>query len=637
MMKVIYSIVILLVLAFSAKAGDPKYPVSEIPEELKKDVNAVVREDKIVFKILAQNKATSYEYFAVTIFNKNAEEFATSVQSYDKLTKIINFSGSVYDATGKLIKKLKNNEIYDQAVFDGFSLFSDDRIKRANLEQSTYPYTVVYEIETEYKYLYHIDGSVFIPDEKVSVQKASYELIYPPSLTPRFKTFNFESKPIKSMPEPGLESLLWTFENLKPVKFESLGRVNDILPRIIASPGNFEYDGYVGNMSTWDDYGKWQLSLNKGRDVLSETTKQKVRELTKNLTTIEDKTRVLYEFLQSRTRYVSIQLGIGGLQPFEASVVDETGYGDCKALSNYMITLLKEAGVKGYYTIIYGGETGYHLSDDFPSHQFNHVIASVPNGKDTIWLECTDQINPFNYQGRFTGDRKAFIISETGSKIVNTLKYTAEQNVQSRTADVFVEANGNAKAKVKTTYAGLQYENNHLNFKLGNNYDDQRKWLQENMGIPSFDINSFSMLNKKEKIPSAVVNVDLTLNRLATVSGKRIFLIANLMNRSTYMPEKVENRKTKFYRKMTYVDLDTIRYHLPEELYPEYLPEPAKLSSLFGEYETKYSIDQGSLLYIRRVKMNKGEFPPEAYQELIDFYKSVNRADNVKIVFLNKT
>jgi len=636
MMKVIYSIVTVLILSLSAKAADAKYPVSDIPEELKKDVNAVVREDKLVFKILSQSKAAVSAFYAVTIFNENANEFASTTQFYDKLTKLTSFSGSVYDANGKLIRKLKTNEIYDQSVFDGSSLFNDDRFKKANLAQSTYPYTVVFEYEKEYKFLYHIDGSYFIPDEKVAVQHASYQLIYPPALTPRYKLFNSENKPKKDVVD-GLESLEWTFENLKPIKFEPLARTLDVIPYIVAAPGHFEFEGYVGDMQTWQSYGKWIASLNKGRDVLPEETKTKIKQLTSNLKTTEEKTKAVYEFLQSRTRYVGIQLGIGGYQPFEASVVDKTGYGDCKALSNYTVALLSEVGVKANYILIYAGE-GYHgLMEDFPSSQFNHATVCVPNGKDSIWLECTSQTNPFAYSGKFTGDRKALAITEDGARIVRTPVYTAEQNVQSRTADVFVEANGNAKAKVKTTYAGLQYENDHLNFKLGNNYDDQRKWLQENMGIPSFDINSFSMLNRKEKIPSAVVNVDLTLNRLATVSGKRVFLIANLMNRSTYMPEKVESRKTKFYRKMTYTDLDTIRYHLPEELYPEYLPEPTKISSRFGEYETKYSVDQGSLLYIRRVKMNKGEFSPQTYQELIDFYKSVNKADNVKIVFLNKT
>jgi hypothetical protein len=86
-----------------------------------------------------------------------------------------------------------------------------------------------------------------------------------------------------------------------------------------------------------------------------------------------------------------------------------------------------------------------------------------------------------------------------------------------------------------------------------------------------------------------------------------------------------------------YTDVDTIRYHLPEGIYPEFLPEPVKIKSRFGEYEAKFIMEQDKLIYIRKVKTTEGEYPPDTYQELIDFHRGMNKADNIKIVFLNKT
>jgi hypothetical protein len=637
--KPIFTLLFFLVIYSAFSGGDPKYPVSAIPDDLKNDVNAVVREDKMIYKILSRSKATLYSLFAVTILNEKGKHFAERVFGYDKLTKIKDLSGSVYDANGKLIKKIKNSEIRDQSSFDGFTLYSDDRLKIVDLSQVTYPYTVEFESVVEYKFLYHIDGSFIVPTEKVSVQHSSYQLIYSLELKPHYKTLNIEkSEPKQERTTDGIEILTWNFENVKPIKFEPLGPLHaELLPQIIAAPSQFEYEGYAGDMSSWENYGKWNLLLNKGRDELPEATRQKVKELTAGLATTEQKAKVLYEYLQSKTRYVGIQLGIGGLQPFEASVVDQTGYGDCKALSNYMVAMLKEAGVKGYYTTVRAGKDEPGMILDFPSHQSNHVIVAIPNGADTLWLECTSQTDPFGYQGTFTGDRKALMITENGGKIVNTLRYTASQNRQLCSADVFLEKNGNGKANVKTIYSGLQYENGGLNFILDDQYDDQKKWLQKNTDIPSFDIGKFSMINIKEKVPSAIVNVDLILNRLATVSGKRIFLTPNLMNRLTFIPEKVENRKTNVVRKKGYSDYDTIRYHVPEEIYPEFLPEPVKFKSRFGEYEASIKLDQGSVVYTRKLILNKGEFPPDSYNELIEFFKSINKADNMKLVFLNKT
>jgi len=622
-----------------ALAGDLKYPVSAISDDLKMNVNVVIREDKSVFTIYSKNKASYYAISAITILNEKGNSYAENVIWYDRLRKITKLNGAVYDASGKLIKKLKNSEIRDQSAFDGFSLFSDDRLKFMDLSQNTYPYTVEYEYEVEYKYLYSIDGSVIIPAEKISVQHSSYELIYPSSLRPRTKTLNIPNeKPVINKRPDGTETMIWTFENLKPIKFEPYGPSHKRLtPRILAAPNEFEYEGYIGDMNSWDDFGKWVASLNKGRDVLPETAKSKIREITKGLNTTEEKSKAVYEFLQNKSRYVSIQIGIGGYQPFEASVVDQTGYGDCKALSNYAIALLGEVGVKANYVLINAGEVEKSVEEDFPNSAFNHATVCIPNVKDTIWLECTSQTAPFGYQGKFTGDRKALMITENGGKIVNTLRYSAEQNRQSCSADVTINVNGSAKAKAKTVYSGLQYENDNLDFIVDRSYDDQKNWILKNTDIPSFDVVSFTMSSKKDKIPAATVTLDLSLNRFATVSGKRLFMTPNLMNRISFIPEKVEDRKTDVYRKNAYTHLDTIRYNLPEELYPEFLPETINIQSRFGEYHATFTLDQGKVVYTRKVVMKKGVFPPDSYNELIDFFKKISKADNTKLVFLNKT
>jgi hypothetical protein len=633
-MKIRVLLASLLFGSISSIAAEAKFPVSEIPADLKENVDVVIREDQMVFRIVSKSKSIYSVHFVVTIFNEKGDHAAKTSVGYDKLSKINDFNGYVYDANGKQIKKLKNAEIYDHAANDGFSLFSDNRIKSANLVQSTYPYTVEFEYEIENKYLYSIPPSYF-GAERSSTQHASYQLIFPADLPPSFKVINISVEPKKESLPDGSQSITWRLENIKPIKFEPYGPLHEeVVSQIMAAPSKFEYEGYEGNMSSWKDYGKWNLLLNKNRDDLPEPTKQKVKELVKNASTVEDKVKIVYEYLQSKTRYVSIQLGIGGLQPFRASEVDQTGYGDCKALSNYAIALLKEAGVKGFYTVINAGENESQVLTDFPSHQFNHVIVSVPNGRDTLWLECTSQINPFGFQGSFTEDRWALMITEEGGKLVRTINYTPEQNRQSRTALLSLDVTGNAKAKIRTTYSGIQYESLE---GLMTDKGDQKKWVENNTEIPNFTLNAFSIKSVKDKIPSAMVSLDLSLGRYATVSGKRLFLSPNLMNRISRIPEKTADRKTEVVRRYNYLNLDTIQFSVPENLYPEFLPEPVKINSRFGEYEASFKFDAGKVTYIRRMKVWKGRFPKDTYNELVDFYKNVSKADNMKLVFLNKT
>lgn len=618
--------------------SDPKYPVSAIPAELKENVNVVIREDHMIYTIVAKDHAVLHVREAITILNENGKRYASEVIGYDKLSQVTEFRGASYDANGVLLKKLKANEIYDQSAFDGFSLYSDNRIKAAQLSHGTYPYTVEFEYEIDYKYLFMIPGFVIIPGEKASVQNSSYQLIFPFDLVPKYQLVNFEAVPEQIFIRQGVNSLKWKFSNLMPLTPEPFGpSLNEIIPRISVAPAQFEFEGYVGSTKTWDDFGKWILSLNYGRDQLSDEAKSKVVELTSNLSSTEEKVKAIYEYMQGRTRYVSVQLGIGGFQPFEASVVDKNGYGDCKALSNYMVSMLKVAGIKAHYTLIRAGRDAARLNESFPSSQFNHAVVFVPSGSDTIWLECTSQTNPFGYMGTFTGDRRALAITDEGARVVTTPTYTVADNLQQRTADVIVTADGNATAIVKTVYSGLQYENDGLHFILDDQFDDQKRWVEKTTGIPNFEINSFKFENHKARIPSAKVTLELNLRRFGNISGDRFMITPNLMNRSTFIPQKVENRKTEVVTKMGYMHLDTIRYKIPDGIYPEFLPEPVQIKSKFGEYESCFKVDQGSIVYMRKVKIFKGRFPADSYKEYVDFHKAVNRADNSKLVFLNRT
>lgn len=631
-----FACLILFLVTANLIGADLKYPVSDIPTNLRDKMYAVIREKKIQRKILSSSNS-SYSYrLVITILNAKAKRYSELNVFYDKMTSIKSIKGIVYDQYGKEISKLKQNELSDQSSYDGFSLFSDNRLKTANLSQVTYPYTVEIEYEQEMKYLYSFPDFFVYRDDEVSAQEIEYSIVYPGNQKPRYKLFKVK-EPLIIKIDNDFEEMKWQFQDVIPEKFEPFSPpLYEVVPNVCVSPVEFEYGGYAGKMDSWKNYGLWQQELNKGRRDLPAATKVKIHELTKGYSSDEEKVKALYNYLQNKTRYVSIQEGVGGLQPFPASLVDEVGYGDCKALSNYMLAMLAEVGINGYYTKIRAGEDEEDIRKDFPSHQTNHIIVAVPNKMDTLWLECTSQSNPFGYLGSFTGDRFGLMVTEDGGKLVRTPSYQAEDNTQLRKAEVIITTSGNATATVNTSYSGIQYENGDLNFILDRT-DRQKEWIERNTQIPSFDILSYSMTLQKEKIPTAIVELKLKLDRLASVSGKRIFLTPNLMNRNNYVPEKLESRKLNVVRRTAYVDSDTIHFKLPDDFYPEYLPEQVRLKTRFGEYESGFILDQGEVVYTRRIKMIKGEFPPESYSELVNFYSAISKADNVKIVFVNKT
>ena len=256
-----------------------------------------------------------------------------------------------------------------------------------------------------------------------------------------------------------------------------------------------------------------------------------------------EKAKILYEYMQERTRYVSIQIGISGWQPFKALTVDKNGYGDCKALSNYMFAMLKAVGVKFHYAIVNAGEDSEGMIKEFSSNQFNHAILCIPNNSDTVWLECTSQVHPFGYIGSFTDDRDVLLISPHGGKPVHTKSYSREDNQQKRNAEITISSTGNIEAVVKTIYTGIKYEKVLRMFELSE--EDKEKRLQKSLNLPNVNFNKIAYENKKTRMPEATENLQFLVNSYVSSSSKRLFIPINFLNKHK-VPKEMTERKTKY-------------------------------------------------------------------------------------------
>ncbi|MFZ5973614.1 MAG: DUF3857 domain-containing transglutaminase family protein [Bacteroidota bacterium] len=626
----------LLVLLFAFKP-EPRYPVDAIDPQLKAGMYAVIRDQKVQIEINSLTNASIYYYKAITILSPAAKNYAVETVWYDPFHTIKSFKGTVYDAAGGVIKKLKASDILDRSYFDNASMFTDNRIKEADLMQSQYPYTVEFEYEIAKKSNYSLPDFYLYLDDEVSIEHSSFSIKSSPELMPRYHSFKLPD-PVIEITADNKNQISWRFANVLPEKFEkNAPDITRTVPNILLAPNEFEYDGYAGRMDSWVNLGLWQKSLNDGRDDLPEETKRKVRELVEPIISLEEKVKAVYGYVQSRTRYVGVQLGIGGWQPIPAKVVDEVGYGDCKGLSNYTIALLKAAGIKSYYTKVNAGIDAPQVHSAFPSPQFNHVIVAVPNEADTIWLECTSQTNPFGYLGTFTGDRKALLINEHGGTLVNTTRYTDKENQLRHSAEISLDESGNAITHLHSIYSGIFYERNNLDFAINKGYEEQKRWIQNNIPIPAFNISHFKMELQENRVPKVNLTIELELKGFGSITGSMLIFNPNLTNKSSFLPPKQSERKNLIVQPYNQVETDSLIYSLPKDFHVEFLPSPVTIESDFGKYEASFLHTNASLIYIRKLRVRKGDFLPVKYPEYVDFYRSVQKADNIKIILLNKT
>jgi hypothetical protein len=333
---------------------------------------------------------------------------------------------------------------------------------------------------------------------------------------------------------------------------------------------------------------------------------------------------------------VAITLGLGGFQPFDAATVTATGYGDCKALSNYMFSLLKMIGIKSYPALVSSGRYQEKIFTDFPNfHQFDHVILCVPLHRDSLWLECTDQKIPFGFLGDFTDDRDVLLLTETGGKFAHTPRYGLKENLRSCRSEFVIDSTGATTCNLKTTYKGLQYDD--ISDFLGSNYDEQKKWLYSNSSLPSLQIRNFSVKESRESIPSVEINESVLSKNYCSFSGKYMLMPLNYVNAQKSIPKMLKSRLADIVINRSEAECDTMVFKIPKNFNCESLPQPVNISSSFGNYSLSVSAAPGQIICIRKFTILKGSYKSSEYKTLYDFILAISKADNSKIMLSKKT
>jgi hypothetical protein len=610
-------------------ASDNKYAIANIPKEMLEDAKAVVRKNDVVFEISDPNSAVAKVNYAITILNKNGLSLSLFREVYNKFSSVKKIKMTVYDANGKIIHIGSSTVLRDIAAFDGYSLYDDYRIKLFDPEYATVPFTVEYSFEFNFYGLLNYPDWVPYIDYNVSTEKSDFTVITPQKIKINYLEQHLKDSCIRKLNTEGKFQYMWSISNLPAIRKEPFCQaLQEFTPAVFLSPDEFEIAGYSGNCGTWKNFGLWLSKLAENSRHLNTQTQEKIKSLVSKAASDSEKVRILYKFLQNKVRYVSVQEGIGGWQPIDAESVDRVSYGDCKALANYMKSILSVAGIKSYYTIIKAGEDAAPIRRDFPSNQFNHAIVCVPLVNDTIWLECTDQLIPFGFLGSFTDDRKALIIDSVGGTIVNTRVYSVKDNMQIRSGIIKVNADGTADASINTIYKGLKYDDIFGILRMDD--ADKNKYLKEKLSIPSFELVSFKYSEIKDRIPSIIEDLSLGIRDYGSVSGQKMVFYPNILTRNS-VPLVTKKRRSPVLVRRSYHEYDSITYVLPSGFRADSKPIEYHLNSDFGDYSYRCFPIDNKLIYIRSLKLFKGLFETSRYTDLIDFLEKIETADSRQV------
>lgn len=604
------------------------YQSNSVPSALIENVNSVMRYQSTKINISAYNRMTITQKRIITVFNKIGDRNLRAGSGYDNNRIIKKIEAVVYDQRGKQIKKFKKGDFIDESAVSGATLYSDSRMKYLNYTPVSYPYTMEFDLVLDYK------TTAFIPQWKplewyfTATQYSEYEITNNSGVELKIKPSNLEGFNIEA-----INNYHYKATNIPSITYEEYSPdFESFAPVVKAALVEFDMEGVKGVNSNWQEFGRWMNeALIANTQKLPQEVIEQVKALTAHTNDPEEKARIVYQFVQDKTRYVSVQIGIGGWKPIDATQVNQVGYGDCKGLTNYTQALLKEIGVESYYTIIFGdSDKIYNIDKDFSSTQGNHAILCLPVEDNYIWLECTSQTTPFGLIAGFTDDRDALIITPKGGEIVRTKRYKPEESLQLTTAKVNFDATGNLSAKVQVKTTGYQYsmrqayqtkdtKEQNLNYK--------KYWSNiNNLQIENVNFNNDKVLIELEE------SVQITASNYASKAGNRLLLQPNMFNVTNDIPARYSKRQLDFEISRGFKDEDEYVIEFPSEVEIESLPEAVFLSTKFGDYAFSLeTLEDKKVLYKRTYMLKKGKYTKDDYEDFREFKKLIAKHDKAKM------
>ena len=629
-MKTFITRIIILTLAtlsvITSQAADIDIPT--IPDSLANGANSVVLGDYTTVNVISLSEATISHYRSVLVFNKKGEKHANFGATIDKYTSIKKLTGTLYDSNGNAIRQIGKKDLRTTELSP--YLASDEASCTHSFDHPTYPYTVIYEWETSISgYLITFPSFVPIHYDSQSLLENEYKIHLPTSMKLNYKVRN--TVPVISNEEAsGWNTYTFRIPKTPAIKDDSyLPNTNEIVPLIHLNPGVFEVSGIRGYSDSWKNIGIWLTKLMEGRDQLLPEDVNSLKALTAQYPTPREKAKAVYELLRNTTRYVNISLGIGGLRPEKASDVKARGFGDCKALSNYMCAMLKALDIPCDYAVI--STEHKNVLHDFASlGQFNHAIMRVTLPGDTIWLECTDPTLPFGYIHDGIAGHEALIVDGENSHIVRLP--IPKHETQKREYKYYVEftTDGCGYSHIEENYSENYFEKNRTLKEITR--QETQDNIREKTGLSTALVVDFKYVENLSNQNVCSYIYTIFAPKFCKQSEKRMYIPTNLFKTDI-------SKYTDYQRILPIVITDKhevydITIRIPSGYKLESLPSNVEVSSPIGQFTQTTAVTDDLIHITQTIKIPSGEYDASLSPQLAELTQAIYDNMNALIVLV---
>jgi len=392
----------------------------------------------------------------------------------------------------------------------------------------------------------------------------------------------------------------------------------------------------------WEYISKWYYDLVTPHLIMDEDIREKVKELTKNTKTREEKIENIFYWVARNIRYLGVdgENDRPGFEPHDISYTFKTRGGICRDKAALLSAMLNEGGIKSDVILI---SAGSRLNPEVPVTWFNHAITMAydENGEPLHILDPTYETTK-DFLPKHEEDNSYLIARKDGDTLRSTPMSPAIENNSNATIDLKMDSDYNAIGTIEFIFSGIaDGELRRISMNM-NKYDlDKLITSLINTVNPSIITTNILTSDPKNMDSKYTIKADIEIPEYGKKIHEYIYIpfsgadpsIHFMYEGSISYPFSLAERKYDF--KLNSPTSFTVNYHLefPENISNISIPKPktinyAGFKTIFTSKVKKNTLD--TTYYLENSKIH---FSKEKYQ---DIKKEIGELSNNNNLFLIK-
>lgn len=411
-------------------------------------------------------------------------------------------------------------------------------------------------------------------------------------------------------------------------------------PHVIVYIASYKNDNgdKVDYLADVKDLYKWNYSFLKNINTEpSPIIKHLADSLTAGIATEREKAKAIYTWVQQHIKYVAFENGLEGFIPRQAADVCTKRYGDCKDMASLLTALLKEAGLKAYFTWIGTRSIPYSYTEVPLPITDNHMISTVKIGDDWIFLDGTDPNCIFGLPSQFIQEKQALVgIQENEYKLLTVPVVKVEKNFVTDSTIIQVTDKG-IKGTSSVYYNGY-FGIDAYNSLLYRDEKDTKEYVkaQASKGSNKFILGDYvvNKINPDQKIMNLKTSFEIPDYSKKIADEWYINLNLNKSLFSTLIDtakRKVGVDNDFMFQIKNYTILD-----VPKDFEVSYLPESHQYKNDLFSFEIKYSIKENKVIAEQQFKSECMLLQPKDFSKWNETVKEVVNQYKQQLVLKKK-